>query len=212
MRKTNQSIRRLAAQGDRDLIRVIALFWSLVAIGLLSLLIPAAAHVFKGNRTDALVALGSGLFLAGGSVLAGSLIGFLFGVPRRHPDEQGFPALKQENDSSTTVTVQPYVPNTNLEQISDWLTKVIVGIGLVEIRSIVKFFRTIALYSGPAFWNAPAGEVIAGSILVHYSLVGFFQGFLLAYLYLPGAFARAHRQDNHRDNKEQAGHEIEKTV
>ena len=29
------------------------------------------------------------------------------------------------------------------------------------------------------------------SIVIHYTLVGFFNGFLLAYLWLPGAFTRA---------------------
>src|SRR6267143_4166822 len=37
----------------------------------------------------------------------------------------------------------------------------------------------------------PSGEVIAIAIVVQHLLVGFFQGFLLAYLWLPGAFVRA---------------------
>jgi len=65
-----------------------------------------------------------GLFLAGASTVAGSLVGFLFGVPQyRRPDHSS-----TRNANSTTT------PNTNLEQISDWLTKIIVGVGLELIR------------------------------------------------------------------------------
>jgi hypothetical protein len=59
--------------------------------------------------------------------------------------------------------------------------------------SVIAFFGDIGTYCGPAFGNHPSGEIIAVSITVHYILVGFIQGFLLAYLWLPGAFARASR-------------------
>ncbi|HKQ78056.1 MAG TPA: hypothetical protein VJ810_30440 [Blastocatellia bacterium] len=166
-----------------DVNKVILLLWLLTLVGLLSLLVPAGVKLTQHDWSGALTVLGSGLFMAGASTLAGAVIGFLFGVPRRHDS-----ASNGDNPGSDITT---YRPNTNLEQISDWLTKIIVGVGLIQFPQIIRFFKTIANDAGPAFGTAPSGNIIALSIVIHYMLVGFFQGFLLAYLWLPGAFARA---------------------
>lgn len=156
----------------------------MVLPGLVGLLVPAIAHGAQGRYTEALVTLTTGAFLAGAATATGSLMGFLFGVPRAAP-----PAAREAVGAGRRR--HPYLPNTNLEQISDWLTKIIVGVGLVEIRTVVEWFDAIGRTAGPAIWDGPAGRVVATAILVHYLLMGFFQGFLVAYLYLPKAFAHA---------------------
>lgn len=168
-----------------DVNKVILLLWLLTILGLLSLLVPAGVKATQRDWPGALTAIGSGLFMAGASTLAGAVIGFLFGVPRRQSSSQ------TSNEDESTSGTRAYRPNTNLEQISDWLTKIIVGVGLVQFPEIIHFFKAIANDAGPAFGTPPSGKIIALSIVIHYMLVGFFQGFLLAYLWLPGAFARA---------------------
>src|SRR5216684_1230684 len=74
-----------------------------------------------------------GLLIAGAALAAGVLIGFLFGIPRTQQ--------KEGQKSDPTIGSQPgvadgYGVNTNLEQISDWLTKIIVGVGLVQLTVI----------------------------------------------------------------------------
>lgn len=173
-----------AAKPERDLIRLLVFIWAMVLTGLLGLCIPAVAHALQQRYVDAFVALGSGAFLAGAATALGSFIGFLFGVPRsREPQKQGDAMLSHEPNS--------YLPNTNLEQISDWLTKIMVGVGLVEIRSVLNWFSEVGAAAGSAIWPDAPGRIIATSILVHYVLMGFFQGFLVAYLYLPKAFENA---------------------
>jgi len=123
--------------------RVILLLWLLIAIGLLSLVVPACVQLTHGNWAGALTVIGSGLFLAGASTLVGSAVGFLFGVPVR----------EQEPETDNTGTAKKsigYQPNTNLELISDWLTKIIVGIGLVQFPKISHFFVLLGHYAGPA--------------------------------------------------------------
>lgn len=174
------------ANPARDLIRILVFVWLMVITGLVGLLIPAAAHVVQGRYIEGLVAVGAGAFLSGAATAAGSFIGFLFGVPRASP--------QVSQDSTELARGQHmYLPNTNLEQISDWLTKIIVGVGLVEIRAVVGWFDQVGIIAGPAIWQDPAGRIVATAILVHYLLMGFFQGFLVAYLYLPKAFANARR-------------------
>lgn len=171
-----------------DINNIIVLLWLLITIGLLSLIFPAVVRVYQGNWMGAFTVIGTGLFLAGASTLVGSVIGFLFGVPKRH---------KGDNDPSSAgkSAVEKYRPNTNLEQISDWLTKIIVGVGLIEFRKVIEFFKDLGAYCGSAFADSPSGEIIATSISVHYLLTGFIQGFLLAYLWLPKAFERATKNE-----------------
>lgn len=189
-RPYNEFIKKyLRAKKTTDINRVIMLLWLLILIGLLSLAFPAFSRINEGNWPGAFTVIGSGLFLAGASTLAGSVLGFLFGVPKRHPDTESVHPGAKSN-------LEKYQPNTNLEQISDWLTKIIVGVGLIEIRNVIEFFGELGKFCGPAFGTSPSGEIIATSIAIHYLFVGFIQGFLLAYLWLPKAFDRATKDDS----------------
>ena len=76
---------------------------------------------------------GLSLLIAGTFVLAGGLLGFLFGIPR---------TLQQEDE--TEVKGVGYRANTNLEQISDWLTKILVGVGLTQIGRIPDALNAVA--------------------------------------------------------------------
>lgn len=177
-------IRRLMKLARNDGVSALLLVWLLISVGLVSLLIPAWAQGLTNGRTAALTVIGAGLFLAGASTVTGSLVGFMFGVPEyRRPD----PSAPHPSHLSATS------PNTNLEQISDWLTKIIVGIGLTQLPTIVKFFGRFGQHWGPAFGAMPAGKIIVICITVHYLVMGFFQGFLLSSLWLPGAFERAQK-------------------
>lgn len=189
-----------------DVNRVIVLLWLMVVLGLLSLLVPAGVKLNENDVSGALVVIGSGLFMVGASTVFGSALGFLFGVPRRWEDGPPSNSGQQQRHSEGG-----YKPNTNLEQISDWLTKIIVGVGLIQLPEIVEFFDQLGNIAGPAFGPPPSGGIIAISLVVHYLVVGFFQGFLLAYLWLPGAFARAAKQlrDAERGNSEAERVEIE---
>jgi hypothetical protein len=172
------------AGAGQSVLRLLAFVWGMVGIGLASLLFPAAAEAIEGNYSQALSIVGVGLFLAGAATAAGSMLGFLFGVPRASPgrDPDGIPNSGDE---------PAYIPNTNLETISDWLTKVIVGVGLVQVREVVAWIDQVGRVAGSAMGDTEFMRVIATALLVHNLLMGFFQGFLVAYIYLPKVFAAA---------------------
>jgi hypothetical protein len=83
-----------------------------------------------------------GFLTAGAAWLTGALLGFLFGIPHTRGEAQE----KTEHPSTTTKLpgeksqqtkeVAQYEPSTSLEQISDWLTKIIVGVGLTKLSDI----------------------------------------------------------------------------
>ncbi len=173
---------RLDDGPGKFVLRLLAFVWAMVFLGLASLLAPAAVHVLAGEYRQALTVLGVGLFLAGAATATGSMLGFLFGVPKVAKDHP-------HDDDADGEKEPAYVPNTNLETISDWLTKIIVGVGLVEIRQVIAWVDQIGQVVGQAMGPAPAMRVIATSLLIHDLFMGFFQGFLVAYIYLPKVFA-----------------------
>jgi hypothetical protein len=104
----------------------------------------------------------------------GALVGFLFGIPRveqadRRPESgspQGpTPALAGLYQEDYRQRV-----NTNLEQISDWLTKIIVGLGLVELKYVPGHLESVAAYQ-EASSGVMTGPAFAGALIVYFSIV-----------------------------------------
>ena len=122
----------------------------------------------------------------------GSMFGFLFGVPKSNVDLLGPDGVPNSGDEPS------YVPNTNLETISDWFTKLVIGAGLVQLKEIIPWVGQMGATAGAAMTSPEEPlAVIATALLVHSVLMGFFQGFLVAYLYLPKAFAAARLSARH---------------
>jgi len=97
---------------------------------------------------------------------AGTLIGFLFGIPRFLSSAPG------GNTSQAGSYRSNFSHNTNLEQISDWLTKILVGVGLVEAKKIFVVLGAISEACATA-WGWQDGAVIAGFLLTASALIGF---------------------------------------
>jgi hypothetical protein len=95
----------------------------------------------------------------------GALVGFLFGLPK---------ACAAHDDPDAEV-----ITNTNLEKVSDWLTALIVALGLVQLAKIPGFLRDAASYltSGQA---PPAQDLapFAMGLIVYFTVVGFLFGYL----------------------------------
>lgn len=90
----------------------------------------------------------TGLLIGGAFFTAGGLGGFLFGIPKLLQNTAVIP-----NTSSNTTVI---LHNDNLVQISDWLTKIIVGVGLTQLYSIPHYIRKVSVelqdsFGGPAY-------------------------------------------------------------
>jgi hypothetical protein len=84
-----------------------------------------------------------------------------------------------------------YEANTNLTQISDWLTKTIVGVGLVNWNQGLRGFRSAAETLGKGLQLNENGSTVGGSIIVFFGVSGFLCGYNLTQLFLARALARA---------------------
>jgi hypothetical protein len=77
--------------------------------------------------------------------------------------------------------------NTNLEQISDWLTKIIVGVSLVNSDRVGHVMFGIADEMANSF-GGPGSRSLALATLTYFSVVGLLGGYLLTRLFLQRAF------------------------
>jgi CheY-like chemotaxis protein len=128
-------------------------------------------------------------------VVAGAVIGFLFGIPRvlqRDVAADTGTAASPAGRAARAASAVPYrmQVNTNLEQISDWLTKIIVGIGLVEFKQIPGLLDRAATFVARGL-GAETQTGFAAAVIVYFAVVGFLGGYVLTRIYLTGAFRRA---------------------
>lgn len=68
----------------------------------------------------------------------GSVLGFLFGIPKILQHAGDAHPNKGEGSEALGNKAGPFfMTNTSLEEISDWLTKIIIGLGLVQFEKIL---------------------------------------------------------------------------
>ena len=166
--------------------RALQVLAGLVGVGLVTILLYAFQ---SANIQQYLSVVGGSAVIAGASLLIGGFLGFLFGIPRilRQPTP---PQLAASANADTAVAIQ-YQPNTNLEEISDWLTKIIVGVGLTQISTLSGRLQSYANYAAPALGGFPSSGIFAISLLIYYLVCGFLIGYLWTRLYLASAFRAA---------------------
>ncbi len=133
--------------------------------------------------TDCAV-LGSVLLAA---TLAGGIAGFVFAIPRLLTrDDLGDDAPRSTGEAEgegaprrRRPARRPLAGNSNLEEVSDWLTKILVGLGLVNARPAIRLVGDLATYvSTKGLDDAPGSAVVVVSL----GLTGLLWGFLFFYL------------------------------
>lgn len=115
-----------------------------------------------------------GMLTALAALLTGFLAGFLVGVP------------KIVSSGQVHLSDRAFSPSTNLSEISDWLTKLLLGAGLVSLSHlggpIGKLINEVAGgLHGPASDAAAiqAAKVTAGTIMVAFTVLGVLGGYIV---------------------------------
>lgn len=128
--------------------------------------------------------ISNGFMFAGACFLMGGFIGFLFGIPRTlqhdHQEQNNSDPVKQPSDKPSI----KYQANTNLEQISDWLTKILVGVGLTQMTSIYQKILKLTAYMEKGLGSFPSSQSFALSIFMFFIVCGFLCGYLWSRLIL----------------------------
>ncbi|HEY5396668.1 MAG TPA: hypothetical protein VIL16_14855 [Trebonia sp.] len=146
------------AYGWTFAIPLIAFLWTIVIL-IYSLSLPSGVR--WGVFATAVIT-GSCSFLAGG------LIGLLFGIPRSALGAAG-----------TTHTGQ-YQANSNLVEVSDWLTKIIVGVGLVQIGRLEPALSRLAANLKAPLGDQPSSAAFGVALVIANVLLGFLFFYLWA--------------------------------
>ncbi|HSE15770.1 MAG TPA: hypothetical protein VLB46_01885 [Pyrinomonadaceae bacterium] len=136
----------------------------------------------------------NGVLISAASATFGGLLGFLFGIPRTLQQEgSALSIVARESDAGNEKSMPEtnYRANTNLEQISDWLTKILVGVGLTQLTVIPGKLVTIANAIASDFGSVSGSRTYALTVILFFLICGFLFSYLWTRLYLPGAFRQA---------------------
>ena len=132
----------------------------------------------SSSRSQFVSVAGVGALIAVAIFFFGILIGFIFGIPRFLSQEPR-PSTMTTSNGMTTQEESPYQDNTNFDQISDWLTKIIVGVGLIQLAQAPAALQEYSNNTAPSLGGFPSSGTFGVAILI-FSLV---DGFLVGYLW-----------------------------
>jgi len=119
------------------------------------------------------------MLIGGGATIGGFVVGFIFGIPKT-PE----PVSPETTAERPAAAQRPQLVNTNLEQVSDWLTKIIVGLSLVEFKPIIGKISQLATYLGNGMGWSVGGPEYATAIIAYFSPLGFFFGWVITRTYI----------------------------
>ncbi len=102
------------------------------------------------------------------SAALGVLLGFTFAIPR---------ALQATNIDPQSKYAR-YISNTNFEQISDWLTKILVGVSLVEIGNLRPALGALAGNLAPMLGSTQASGGFGVAICLAAAVAAFLLGYI----------------------------------
>lgn len=133
-------------------------------------------------------------------VAVGALVGFLFGIPRTPENINQLPppisptsasgvTAASSDDKANATRLGASRVNTNLEQISDWLTKIIVGATLVQVQKVPEMVNRASGFIASSL-GGPEEKYFAGGLLVYFIILGFLGSYLLTRIYLQPLFGR----------------------
>lgn len=151
-------------------------FWATLAAGVVTLLLFG----LWATETPSPKAFTMGLLAGAAAGLLGALLGFLFGLPRGSNGQPVTGDPPAAANGAVSAATQQRAVNNNLLEISDWLTKIIVGAGLVGLTDLVRWVGEVGRRVGVAagLEDGDTAAMFGGAILVFF----FTWGFLFLYI------------------------------
>jgi hypothetical protein len=130
-------------------------------------------------------ATGGAVLICLGGGLVGGFFGFLFGIPHHIAANIAPPDSTAAGKDKTAKA--NYTLSTNLTEVSDWLTKVIVGVSLVEAKNAYGGFVTVSTTAAAWLFESRHGSP---AVLAAALAGGAVFGFLFLYIYTQLILAR----------------------
>ena len=162
--------------------------WLLIAVGALVL------FAWAQSQPNPQSAFGGGALVATAAATLGALAGMIFGLPRsaQTPAARVVSTAVGSNPAGPDTAAEAQggspraaadehvviVPNSNMVEISDWLTKIVVGLGLTQLGSIPGDFQRLVDYARGAVGVPDSAAGLVGALIITY----FGAAFVLSYL------------------------------
>lgn len=175
---------------------------NMITGGLISLVI-ISGWAWLVNRNGAFWAvLGLSSIVSFAALFTGGFLGFLFGIPRSLQRSAADIPVSSENGNNE----RPYSNNTNLEQISDWLTKIIVGVSLTQLPAIQQHFHQLVKSVSGGFTGLLPVQYaypFASGLIIFYTICGFLAVYIWAKIYFMEQLTKLEDKLNRRNIREQ---------
>ncbi|MBM2616436.1 hypothetical protein JIG36_12795 [Actinoplanes sp. LDG1-06] len=152
---------------------VIFLALGIIAVGALAGFASESEETRKGLFVTATV-----LILYAAAMAVGAFLGFLYGMPRSRLADLTAGTEASPEQSKATLSAK-YLTNSNFIKVSDWVTTIIVGLGIANLNEIVPAARRL----GSALTEPMGGSQFGAAIGLSVVLVGLISGFVLCYLW-----------------------------
>jgi len=164
---------------------------AIVAIFVISILLPILGVVGIGLYAGWGHQFGVGILTAASATAVGLLFGLLFGVPRfvssgqlrltaKQTSQQGASPATSSESTPTGATV---APSSNLAEISDWLTKLLLGAGLVSLTRLgtplAHLVDSVGAGLSPNGVATGSSKVVGAAIMFGFTALGFLYGYML---------------------------------
>jgi hypothetical protein len=128
--------------------------------------------------------------------VVGALLGFIFSVPKIITDDT---SGIDKNIAGKSLSLRYKIEeNTNLTQISDWLTKILIGAGLVQLGEAPGFILRVAKVMAQGMRNDASemntidgATVMCAALIIYFTVWGFISGYIVMRLVLTEQFAMA---------------------
>jgi hypothetical protein len=144
------------------------------------LVAAAGITLYATSRSGAGQTMALAGMIAAGAVMSGGVIGFLFALPRSITVAipVGGAAARKELRG---ITIRP---NTNLEEVSDWVAKIIVGLTLTQLGRIPRAASGLFDVLGRSLGGSPRDITFTGSLIIFCSIVGFLMSWLSTRMFI----------------------------
>jgi hypothetical protein len=145
--------------------------WTKNSTLLIALLLIVPAFFVAGGqdlRHWQVTILWCGVFM-----MVGGTVGFLFGIPTGRPVHS-----KAAGDDDRALA-----SNTNLESISDWLTKILIGLALVNFKDLDEQLGRLTSYVAKGL-SGSVDEPFVMALVFYFGSAGLIIGFLVARVYV----------------------------
>ena len=162
--------------------------WTVFAFGVGGILGILIWAIGASTNTISVTALfGADLLVAAAAAAVGSLFGFVFGIPRTvDPATRAAVAAGAMQGGNSAVSNAALATNTNLERISDWLTTLLIGATLVQIKEIAAWVGQLG--KNLLVGGAAANDAVVPIIVIYFFALSFLGVYLITRLYLTSAF------------------------